>query len=169
MPHKIVLANENRLFEKSRDVAPEEFGEELAETTVEMAETMYLNNGVGLAAPQVGDQRRILVADVEVNEKGENYKQTYIALINPVILKKSDKLVSDKEGCLSFPGMTASVKRPFEISVRYRNLKGEFVEKDFVGFTARIIQHEIDHLNGVTLFDYSSKFKRKRYLKSLEQ
>jgi peptide deformylase len=109
-----------------------------------MLDTMYENDGVGLAAPQVGVSKRLMVIDVA----GEDEKRKPIVFINPVIVHKEGELVG-LEGCLSFPGVYFEVKRANKIIVRYQNVQGRDQKLEAEGnLLCRAIQHEIDHLEG---------------------
>lgn len=110
----------------------------------DMLDTMYENDGVGLAAPQVGVSKRLMVIDVA----GEDEKRKPIVFINPVIVHKEGELVG-LEGCLSFPGVYFEVKRANKIIVRYQNVQGRDQKLEAEGnLLCRAIQHEIDHLEG---------------------
>lgn len=109
-----------------------------------MFETMYAEDGVGLAGPQVGILKRVAVIDIREGNK--------IILINPEIIEKDGKAVME-EGCLSIPGRTGDVVRAENIKVRSLNRKGEEIVFEAEGFEARAIQHEIDHLDGVLFVD----------------
>lgn len=128
----------------------ESFDEELRETVAAMLECMYASKGVGLAAPQVGLQKRILV----VNPTGE--KDDELVLINCRILDRSGSPSLYEEGCLSFPGIYAEIERPDRCRVEAQDLSGETVVREFDGFVSRIVQHEYDHLEGVLLVDRMS-------------
>lgn len=119
-----------------------------------MFKVMYKEKGIGLAAPQVDLNKRIIVVD-----PGDDARHK-IALINPVILESSDKTEPYEEGCLSLPGLNADVIRPVEILLRAVNVKGKNVEIEAGGIMARVIQHEIDHLNGILFIDRIEKFVR---------
>lgn len=153
---------------KAIPVQDDEFGDDLDAKLKSMAETMYNNRGVGLAGPQVGDSRRILVADLSYVVNGK-YGQNYIAMVNPEIVNNSEAKESSDEGCLSFPGLSVIVERSQSIRVKFFSPHGEESERDFDGWQARIIQHEIDHLDGVTLLRRASNFKRKRYLSKVDK
>ena len=114
-----------------------------------MAKTMYKNNGCGLAAPQVGVLKRIIVVDCD-QEDGE---QNPIVMVNPVLVETRGREVVDEEGCLSCPGISVPVRRKEYAVVRYLDLDGEewMIEGD--GLLGRCLQHEIDHLDGKTLFE----------------
>lgn len=124
----------------------------------DMFETMHQANGIGLAANQVGSLQRIIVVDVSDTEDGKDLPP--IALINPEILAEEGRLIME-EGCLSIPDIRDEVERPENIHVRYRDL--EFNERtlEATGILARVIQHELDHLNGILFFDRIGAIKRK--------
>ena len=127
-----------------------------------MRETMYSENGIGLAATQVNVHKQLIVLDV--SEQRNKAK----VLINPVINHKKGTFIH-KEGCLSFPGIYAEVERHEEISVSYLNEKGikcKLVSKDLESIC---IQHEIDHLRGKVFVDYLSRLKRERIEKKLQK
>ena len=109
-----------------------------------MFETMYEEDGVGLAAPQVGMLKRIAVVDIREGNK--------VVLINPEIIEEEGKAIME-EGCLSIPGETGDVIRAEKIKVRSLDREGSQIEFEAEGFEARAIQHEIDHLNGVLFVD----------------
>lgn len=116
----------------------------------EMAKTMYLKGGVGLAACQVGMDKQLAVVDI-----GDGL----IKLINPVIVKK-EGCETQEEGCLSIPEAAVKIKRAKKISVEYINEKGEALKITATGLLARVMQHEIDHLYGRLIIDYLSPLKR---------
>ncbi|MDF1579985.1 MAG: peptide deformylase [Desulfuromonadales bacterium] len=134
----------------------------------DMAETMYAAPGVGLAAPQVGISRRLIVLDCTPKDEP---RQLYVA-INPEIIAHSGTLF-EEEGCLSVPGYYARVERDEEITVRFLDLAGEQHELTTDGLLAVAFQHEIDHLNGMLFVDRLSSLKkslfRKKYKKILAQ
>lgn len=119
---------------------------EIKKLVDEMFETMRLNNGVGLAAPQVGVNKRVIVIDVS------HIGVEPFALVNPVILKQSGS-AEDSEGCLSLPGIFLPVVRSEKITVRGRDIKGRSITIQADGFLARVLQHEIDHLEGKVFVD----------------
>lgn len=140
-----------------------DFDEELRAVVVGMFERMYASKGVGLAAPQVGIKKRILV----LNATGET--QDEIVLVNPRILGRSGPTTWLEEGCLSFPGIYAEVERPEDCRVQAFTLDGTPIERDFAGFTSRIVQHEYDHLEGVLLVDRMSPADKLRHKAALEE
>lgn len=155
------------LSQKARPVRDDEFGAALVKLLDDMAETMYAAPGVGLAAPQVADSRRILVADPGFEgEDGELRKGVELVhMVNPVITQRSKELIKWEESCLSVPEYEVGVKRNKTITVQWRDGQGEAHERVYDGFPAVVIQHEMDHLDGKTLLDHSSRLKRSRYLK----
>ncbi len=142
-------------------VPVETFDADLRATVAGMFERMRASQGVGLAAPQVGLQLRVLV----LNPTGE--PQDDLALINVSIIERSGPLTLFEEGCLSFPGIYAEVKRPERCTVSYRDLEGNSVEREFEGFASRIVQHEYDHLEGVLLVDRMSPADKARHRAAL--
>lgn len=129
-----------------------------------MYETMYLENGIGLAAPQVGELIRVVVIDIPIADPIDPSKQSRdaIALINPEI-KHGEGLIQFEEGCLSCPELIVKVDRFNKIQVAYQNLEGQACQLETDGLKAVCIQHEIDHLNGVLLVDKMSRLERDVY------
>ncbi len=131
----------------------------------DMLETMYDAPGIGLAAPQIGEMKRIVVMDLA--KEGETPEP--LVMINPEILKYSEETTVTEEGCLSIPELYYEVERPAEVTVRYTDLEGNTVEKDAGDRLAICIQHELDHLDGVLYIDYLSRLKRDRVLKKFQK
>jgi peptide deformylase len=132
------------------------FDSNLKKFVSDMTETMIERDGVGLAAPQVGESVRIAVIDTTGGE------QEPIVLINPEFTFKSEELEEAEEGCLSLPGINLNVTRPKIVSVRAFNSEGkEFTVNDADGLLARALQHEIDHLNGIMIVDHISSLQKK--------
>ena len=125
----------------------------------DMLETMYAAPGIGLAAPQVGVSKRLVVVDVS------EAKNTPLRLINPRLTWKSDRLVVAEEGCLSLPEQYAEVKRPEAVEVAYLDEHGEARTLKAEGLLARCLQHEIDHLDGILFIDHLSPLKRNMILR----
>lgn len=121
-----------------------------------MAETMYEAPGVGLAAPQVGHNIRVIVVDVEHNKEGD---KNLIELINPEIIESYGS-IKGEEACLSIPGFTAYVKRKAEVAVKGLNRSGKIIEIEAADLLSRVLQHEIDHLDGILFIDRLSRLKR---------
>jgi peptide deformylase len=128
----------------------------------DLYETMHANNGVGLAAPQVGVSLRIAVLGIP--EPGK--RVLHVALVNPEYLNPAG-VQSDDEGCLSIPGVYDELKRAAKLEVRALNEKGETIEFACEGLFARAVQHEVDHLNGVLFIDRLGALRRQRLRKEL--
>jgi len=126
------------------------FDAELAELSRRMFRLMYASKGVGLAAPQVGINKRLLVFNPEGDEKAF---RTEVVMVNPKIVARSEGTELDDEGCLSFPGFGAQVVRAKWVKVKAFNLKGNPFNKKYTGWDARIFQHEYDHLDGTLYVD----------------
>jgi peptide deformylase len=130
--------------------------EDIRELAANMIDTMQLHEGIGLAGPQVNVLKRIFVIDLEIIDETLAPK----AYINPKILSVDGSDIMD-EGCLSIPDVRADVERPFKLEVEYQTLEGETVREEVEELTARVFQHELDHLDGVLFIDKISTFKRK--------
>jgi len=158
---KIFVYPDKILTQKAAEVT--KIDEQIRQLADKMAATMYAAPGVGLAAPQIGISQRLIVADV-----GEEKGQNLITLINPIIVS-GDGEDGIEEGCLSVPGFTAPVKRQAEIIVRGYTPEEKEIELTASGILAIVLQHEIDHLNGILFIDrigpvkkdlFQRKFKR---------
>jgi peptide deformylase len=131
---------------------------ELRRLIADMFDTMYAEEGVGLAAPQVGVSDRVIVVDPHDDETEP------FALINPEILDASRETEKNEEGCLSIPGVRDMVERSMRVRVRGLSEDGEVKEFDAEGLLSRILQHEVDHLDGILFFDRVGPLKRKMLL-----
>ncbi len=140
----VLREGDETLRKKSRDIT--EITDRIRILLDDMAETMYANDGVGLAAPQVGILRKAIVIDVRDHHG-------LIELINPVITERKGSKVDD-EGCLSVPGVIARVERPYQVTVKGLNREGEEVEYYAEDFLAKAFCHEIDHLDGILFIDH---------------
>ena len=134
----------------------ERVDDELRKLMDDMLATMYDAPGIGLAATQVGILRRLFVMDPAKDEA----PKTPIFMVNPEILHRSDELRVHDEGCLSIPDFTAEIERPAKIRVAFLDREGKTQEREFEGIWSTLVQHEIDHLNGVLFIDYLSRLKR---------
>jgi peptide deformylase len=134
------------------------FDDSLDQFVGNMIETMHENDGIGLAAPQIGYSRKILVVDISPIED-DNTPQVFI---NPQILEQWGESVVE-EGCLSIPEVREEVVRPEGIKVEYQNSKGQKKIEKYDGWMARVLQHEIDHINGILFVDLISPIKRKLF------
>lgn len=137
---------------------------EIRKLVQDMKETMEKNKGVGLAANQVGALKRVITIDLRFANQG------FLALINPKVIKKSREKEIEEEGCLSFPDIFLKIKRAKEVIVRTKNVEGKEMDLKAEGLLARVLQHEIDHLDGILFFDrlplwqrIKFKFKNKLY------
>jgi peptide deformylase len=141
------------------------FDENLAKLAEDMAETMYDAPGVGLAAPQIGRSIKLLVANItrDIDDEKE-----YMAMANPVITAHEGTQL-DEEGCLSVPELTANVKRYKKVTVSYQDLEGHTKELSTEDHFSVVMQHEIDHLNGILFLDHLSSLKRKLYKKKVKK
>lgn len=152
---------------KQKALAVNDINGELQRLIDNMIDTMNYSNGIGLAGNQVGELKRICVIDI--SKKIKDGKT--IVLINPLILLK-EGMVEAEEGCLSIPGYMASIKRPEKVFVKAIDREGKEIEIEADGLLARVIQHEIDHLDGYLFIDRMSPLKReffkRKYLKSLK-
>lgn len=161
----IITAPHPLLEGRAREVEASEFGPELATLTSNMAETMYAAPGVGLAAPQVADTRRILVID---SGEQEDRGRRFFAMVNPRIVERSDDTIPWMETCLSVPEFEIEIQRNRRIRVEWQEpADGSPRSEWFEDFESVIVQHEIDHLDGTVLLDRASRFKRSRYLKKV--
>lgn len=133
----------------------------------DMLETMYDAVGVGLAAPQVGVSKRIVVIDVAHPDEGEERNPIY--LVNPEIIWHSDEESCQYEGCLSVPDQSAEVSRYKQVRVQYLDYNGKEAEIMAEGLLAIALQHEIDHLDGILYIDRISRLKRQMLLKKLQK
>ncbi len=153
---EILTIPDKRLKHKSSEV--DIFDKKLKETVKDLYDTLYSSgNGIGLAAPQVGIEKRIVVIDLK-----EDGKSSPITFINPKIVFSSKENEINEEGCLSIPSYYADVKRPKIVDVEWNDLKGKKIKKRLSGLLSICIQHEIDHLNGILFIDYLSNLKRRR-------
>jgi peptide deformylase len=157
----IITAPDPRLKLKAKPVAAVDDG--VRRLMDDMLETMYLAPGIGLAAPQVGVTKRVLVLDVA----GEGEKPAPLKIANPEILWRSEELATYSEGCLSLPEHYADVTRPAEIKLSYLDYQNEVRELHAKGLLATVIQHEMDHLEGTLFVDHISPLKRNIILRKL--
>ena len=141
-----------------------DFNHDLKKITTNMLDTMYKFNGIGLAAPQVDISKRIIVTDISPVE--HDYHS--MVFINPEIIESSGEKIYE-EGCLSIPGVNEDILRPEKIFIQYQDIDGNEKTAAFESWMARVLQHEIDHLNGILFIDYLSPVKKKLLLNRFEQ
>jgi len=139
---------------------------ELAALAADMLQTMYEAPGIGLAAPQVGVLRRLIVMDCE---KGDDAVPRPLVLLNPQVVWSSEDRATYEEGCLSIPDHYGDVERPAEVTVRWMALDGTGQEEHFRGLWATCVQHEIDHLDGKLFIDYLKPLRRQMITRRMEK
>jgi len=155
----ILILPDKRLRLVSKPVA--KIDSAIGKLVEDMFETMYDAPGIGLAAIQVGEPKRIVTLDLAKKDDPRNPQ----AFINPELVWESKEIGTHEEGCLSIPEYYEEVERPAEVKVRYLDLDGKPREIEANGLLATCLQHEIDHLNGVLFIDHISKLKRDRVIK----
>jgi peptide deformylase len=164
MTREIVIYGNAILRAKGKRI--EKFDDELRALAVDMLETMYEANGVGLAAQQIGEALQLTVIDVSEAESRPSQmwidglevdpkEHMPLALVNPEI-QLGDGIEIASEGCLSFPEITGDVPRSMKIAVKAKDLDGKLIEFEAAGLLSRAVQHEIDHLNGILFIDRMS-------------
>lgn len=161
-PRPVVIVGDPVLHTAAAAVT--DFGPELATLIEDMFATMYVAEGVGLAATQVGVGLQVFVYDC--NDDEGNYHKGHI--VNPVIVAASEQLDDADEGCLSVPGPYASVARPHTVTVAGVDQHGDPVEVTGSGFLARCLAHETEHLQGILYIDHLNRRKRNRVLSTIE-
>jgi peptide deformylase len=157
----LVIAPDERLNRPSHKV--EVFDDELRAFAKDLLDTMYANDGIGLAAVQVGVHKRVIAVDV-ARRDGGNDPQFYV---NPEIIEEGEDISIYQEGCLSFPDQFSDVERPEGVKIRYQDLDGKEHTVEAHGILATCLQHEIDHTNGIVFVDHISKLKRDMIIKKL--
>jgi peptide deformylase len=150
------------LNQEAREV--QNIDKQIEELVLQMRRTMYEANGIGLAAPQVGESIQLALVDIT---QGEDEKE-FMVLINPRIVESQGSETSD-EGCLSIPGITTQVSRATNITIKAYDLSGREILREFEGYKARVIQHEIDHLRGVLIMDRVSSLKKQLLKKEIKK
>lgn len=139
------------------------FDDELAKFSQELSKAMIKYDGVGLAATQVGADRRVIAINIDEENNPDNFFMPLV-LVNPDILSMSDEKIEMDEACLSVPGKVGTVLRPIDVIVAAKNVDGSDLHIDATGWMARVLQHEIDHLNGILFIDrISDKSKLREY------
>ena len=152
---------DKRLRTKAEEVT--EITDEIRTIWNDMVDTMEAMPGVGLGAPQIGVMLRLAVVD------GSKERGKAVRMANPEVLHASIELREHEEASPNLPGVSAKIKRPRAVTVRFLNVSGEVEERDFVGIEATSVQHQIDHLNGKMFFDNLSKVKRDMLLRKAKK
>jgi peptide deformylase len=163
MPLPIITIPDPILRQKAATV--EHVDKALLKLADDMLEAMYAAPGVGLAAPQVAVLRRLIVMDVSKSDE----PRRPICMFNPQILRLGDETRIHEEGCLSIPDIYAEVERPADVRVRFVDRAGKVQEMDCEGLLATVVQHEVDHLDGVLFIDYLSRLKRDRLIRKFHK
>jgi peptide deformylase len=161
MSHKLVYYGNKTLRQTAEEVR--NINQETIEFINTMFNIMYSAKGIGLAAPQVNISKRIFVVDVEM------YNGPSIALINPQIISKSSEAEPYEEGCLSIPEITGNIYRPSKISIKGITPDEKEVQFDAEGIFARVLQHELDHLEGILFIDHLEDYIRKELTSELKK
>ncbi|MGA0831069.1 MAG: peptide deformylase [Nitriliruptoraceae bacterium] len=151
---------------RQRALEVRDFDGTLARLAEDMAATMHANDGVGLAANQVGVLRRLFTFDVPTTDEREGMAG---AVTNPTLVASSEARQDGDEGCLSFPGLFYPVQRPLEVRVRHQGLDGEEREVELHGLLARVWLHEMDHLDGVLFVDHLARHDRREALRVMRE
>src|ERR1041385_2018916 len=156
---EVIILPDKRLRQVSEPVTS--ITADLRALVDDMFETMYKAPGVGLAAIQVGVPQRVVTVDTAKKEEPKNPQ----VLLNPEVVWTSDEKGTYEEGCLSIPEYYEEVERPAQVKVRFMGLDGKMQEVESNGLLAPVLQHEIDHINGILFIDHISKLKRDRVIK----
>ena len=164
----ILIAPDPRLKVKSEAV--DRVDDEIRRLMDDLVETMKSADGIGLAAPQVGVTKRVIVVAAprgDDDDDGEGRSKKPLCMANPEFVRVADEIELHEEGCLSLPDHFAEVKRPVSVRVRYLDRDNESCEIEAEGLLGTCIQHEMDHLDGVLFVDHLSALKRKIILRKL--
>jgi len=140
-----IITGEGNVLLRAKAAKITSFGKELQKLIDNLLDTAHVAEGAGLAAPQIGISKRVTVARI-----GEDF----LPLVNPEIIWQSDQMELAEEGCLSLPNVWLQIPRSTTIILHYQNETGDEKERKLEGFDARVVQHEVDHLNGVLIVDY---------------
>ena len=162
-----ILIHPDPRLKKVSDAVPE-ITEPVRALAAEMLETMYEAPGIGLAAPQIGVNARLLVMDCAKRED-EIGSAKPMCLINPQITWSAEALSEHEEGCLSIPDVYANVTRPEAVRVKFLDQQGQEQEETFEGIWAVCVQHEIDHLDGKLFIDYLSPMRRRMITSKMQK
>ena len=152
----------------------EDINDEILSLLDDMAETMYKSNGIGLAANQVGQLKRVIVMDCSKEDNEDKVSEKTVKpklykMINPEIISFSENTSEWEEGCLSIPPYKSIVKRPAEVTIKFVDESGKEKKLDAKGLLATCVQHEIDHLNGKLFIDHISRIKKNMIIKKIQK
>lgn len=160
--HELVLYPDTRLRQCVKE--EKDATDRLRARARDMLATMYANNGIGLAAPQIGVMSRLIVMDCAGDEKPEP-----IVMINPRRIASSEETKKFEEGCLSFPEHRAEVSRPASVCIEWLDIDGNMQKRDFDELWAVCVQHEIDHLDGRLFIDYITPLRRDIIIRKMKK
>ncbi len=164
MSIKNIITEPNQLLRQISKLV-DKVGKEEQKLMDDMLETMYVSNGIGLAAIQIGVLKRIIVMDISKDDKNKNP----MYFVNPIIINKNLEKLTYEEGCLSVPNQFAEIDRPSKCEVEYLDYSGEKKILKTEGLLSTCIQHEMDHLEGILFIDYLSKLKKSMIIKKLSK
>jgi len=165
-PLEILKYPETQLFEPSEAVV--EIDAALQSQINQMFETLYMSDGLGLAAPQVGCLQSFFIYDLSRHQDAPQHGPGPIVLLNPEIIESEGEEVAD-EGCLSIPGYFEKVRRAYRVQLKAQDREGKDIRIEAEGLAARLFQHEIDHLNGVLMLDHLSSLKRNIFIRKFKK
>lgn len=160
---EVVVWPDPRLRQPS--VAVTDFGPDLRALYQDLVDTMYAERGLGIAALQIGDARRVFIVEPELAGRAKDAPP--VACINPEVAWSSDELQKSDEGCLSFPDVYIQVERPMKTRIKAQDLDGQWFEIDGEGLMARCLLHENDHLTGKLLVDFVGPLKKQMIKRKL--
>ncbi|MGL1930821.1 MAG: peptide deformylase [Desulfotalea sp.] len=164
---KIYTYPEPILREKTKPIT--DFDTDFTSLTVDMVDTMYDAPGIGLAAPQIGLAIKLIVVDTTPREdRDDDEARTHLVMANPEIIEAEESQI-DEEGCLSLPELTSNVKRHRKIKVKFQDIEGKECNIIAEDRFAVVLQHEIDHINGILFLDHLSALKRNFYKKKVKK
>ena len=169
MANRKILIEPNKILRK-KSLRVENVDKDIQQLMDDMQETLYAAPGIGLAAIQIGVDKRVIVMDVSRNrDKDKEPKKNPMYFVNPEIVWKSEDKFTYEEGCLSVPNQFAEIDRPKQCHVKHLDYNGHPQELKADGLLATCIQHEIDHLEGILFIDYLSKLKKEMIIKKLSK
>lgn len=166
----IIIAPDPILNMRSNEVSPDDINDKMKEFIENMVDALYTDSASGFAAVQFGMHKRIIVLDLGNDDETERPSDFYPkVLINPEFTYQSEDMVVATEACVSVPGIRLEVPRSCEIEIKYKNIDFQDVVLRTGGWLARVIQHEMDHLDGTTLLDHMSSLKKSVSLRKLKK
>lgn len=165
-PLEILKYPEAQLFEKSASVS--EIDGALQNQIDQMFKTLYISDGLGLAAPQVGYLQSFFIYDLSRHDDEPKHGSGPVVVLNPEIVEMEGEEIAE-EGCLSIPGYFEKVRRAYRIQLKGQDREGKDIRIEAEGLAARLFQHEIDHLNGILMLDHLSSLKRNIFMRKFKK